>query len=420
MNVKLLVDVVFVAVYVPLLWRAWQWLRTKELKGQPSPLRSFTLAESPVPRALPIAVLAVSHLAGNPVGFGALGLLVLVGAESAWRNRERWVRAHLWALGRLRVPAVVVAIVAVVLLFGDTKSLRQPGVGLAVWMAAVALGASVWFVMRRLVLTSWPQKQWRSARPELGSLIRLALCVLVGVVGWVYGPRQLTGYAVVLGVVVALGLVWVVWEQGDADAARSKISEADRARARVAMRPNAEQRPAVMRVARGLAVTPLVALGVAYLPMAYEPDGQGVLTALRVLVLTTAAVLFGDWLMARSAKEPWHSPHHWWFTAALVLVASGSLVTVSAIGPTLPLAVVFLMFAGLLLSEAQRFAETVPVPKGLLFLGFTRTPVALLIVLCLLTSGLSYPTDAVESWSTNLRQVVRMASTVMAFEPAST
>ncbi len=91
-----------------------------------------------------------------------------------------------------------------------------------------------------------------------------------------------------------------------------------------------------------------------------------------------------------------------------------------SIGRTLPLAVVFLMFAGLLLSEAQRFAETMPVPKGLLFLGFTRTPVALLIVLCVLTSGLSYPTDAVESWSTNLRHVVRIASTVMAFDPAST
>lgn len=63
--------------------------------------------------------------------------------------------------------------------------------------------------------------------------------------------------------------------------------------------------------------------------------------------------------------------------------------------------------------------ELVPVPKGLLFLGFTRTPVALL-VLCVVTSGLSYPTDAVESWSTNLRHVVRMASTVMALDPAST
>ncbi|MGW4208980.1 hypothetical protein ACWEIJ_13415 [Lentzea sp. NPDC004789] len=420
MNVNLLVDVVFIAVYVPLLWRAWQWLRTKERTAQPSPLRSLTLADSPVPRAVPIAVLALSHLAGNPVGYGALGLLALIAAESAWRNRDRWVREHLWALGRLRIPASVVAIVAAVLLFGDTRSLRQPGIGLAMWTAAVALGASVWFVMRRLVLTSWPQKTWRSARPELGSLIRLGLCVLVGAVGWVYGPRQLTGYAVVLGVVVALGLVWVVWEQGDAEAARCKIGEAERARARVAMRPDARQRPAVLRVARGLAITPLVALGAAYVPMAYEPDGPGVLTAMRVLVLTIIAILFGDWLMARSAKGPWHSPHHWWFTAAVVLVASGSLVVVGALGRTLPLAVVFLMFAGLLLSEAQRFAETVPVPKGLLFLGFTRTPVALLIVLCLLTSGLGYPTGAVESWSTNLRQVVRMASTVMAFEPAST
>ncbi|GAB2832942.1 hypothetical protein [Lentzea nigeriaca] len=45
---------------------------------------------------------------------------------------------------------------------------------------------------------------------------------------------------------------------------------------------------------------------------------------------------------------------------------------------------------------------------------------ALLIALCVVANGVSYPTDAVESWSTNLRQVVRMASTVMAFEPAST
>lgn len=424
MSLNLLVDAVFIAVYVPLLWRAWQWLRTKELQGPPSPLRSVTLAESPIPRAVPIGVLAVAHLAGNPVGYGALGLLALVAGESALRNRERWVRAHLWALGRLRVPAVVVLLNAVMLLFGDTRSLRQPGVGLAMWMAAVALGASVWFVTRRLVLTSWPQKTWRSARPELGSLIRLGLCVLVGAVGWVYGPRQLTGYAVVLGVVVFLGLVWVVWEQGDGEAARSKLGEAERARARVAMRPGPEHRPAVTRVARGLAVMPLVVLGIAYVPIAYEPDGHGVLTAMRVLVLTAVAVVFGDWLMAHSAKGPWHSPHHWWFTAALVLTASGSLVAVNAMGRTLPLAVVFLMFAGLLLSEAQRFAETVPVPKGLLFLGFTRTPVALLIALCVAVGGLSYPTDyptdAVESWSTNLRQVVRMASTVMAFEPAST
>ncbi|MFI6094472.1 hypothetical protein ACIA8G_02900 [Lentzea sp. NPDC051213] len=420
MSVGFLVDTVFIAVYVPLLWHAWRWLRVKEETGPPSPLRSITLAESPYPRAVPIVVLAVAHLTGNPVGFGALGLLTLVAAESAWRNRQRWVRAHLWALGRLRVPAAVVLLVGVMLLFGDTRSLRQPGVGLAMWLAAVAVGASVWFVMRRLVLTSWPQKTWRSARPEVGSLIRLALCVLVGAVGWVYGPRQLTGYAVVLGVVVFLGLVWVVWEQGDSEAARSKIGEAERTRARVAMRPGPELRPAVMRVARGLAVTPLLVLGLAYLPIVYEPDGQGALTAMRVLVLTCVAVLFGSWLMARSAKEPWHTPHHWWFTAALVVLAGTSLITVGVIGRTLPLAVLFLMFAGLLLSEAQRFAETVPVPKGLLFLGFTRTPVVLLLVLCVAAGGLSYPTDAVESWSTNLRQVVRMASTVMAFEPAST
>ncbi|MEV6238299.1 hypothetical protein [Lentzea sp. NPDC051838] len=420
MSIALLVDAVFIAVYVPLLWRAWQWLRTKELNAQPSPLRSVTLAESPIPRAVPIGVLAIAHLGGNPVGYGALGLLGLVAGESAWRNRDRWVRAHLWALGRLRVPAAVTAVVVALLLFGDTRSLRQPGVGLAMWIAAVALGASVWFVTRRLVLTSWPQKTWRSARPELGSLIRLGLCVLVGAVGWVYGPRQLTGYAVVLGVVVFLGLVWVVWEQGDAEAARSKLGEANEARVKAANRPNQEHRVAAMRVARTFAVLPLVALGIAYVPMAYEPDGQGVPTAMRVLVLTAVAVLFGNWLMARSAKGPWHSPHHWWFTAAIVVITSGSLVAVGAMGRTLPLVVVFLMFAGLLLSEAQRFAETVPVPKGLLFLGFTRTPVALLLTLCLAVGGLSYPTDAVESWSTNLRQVVRMASTVMAFEPAST
>ncbi|RAS70635.1 hypothetical protein C8D87_101936 [Lentzea atacamensis] len=418
MRVDFLVDTVFIAVYAPLLWHAWQWLRTKERQGPPSPLRSLTLAESPYPRAVPITVLAVAHLAGNPVGFISIGFLALVAVESAWRNRDRWVRQHLWALGRLRVPVVVVALVAAMLLFGDTRSLRDAGIGLAMWVATLALGASVWFVARRLVLTSWPQKTWRSSRPELGALIRLALCVLVGVVGWVYGPRELTAYAVVLGLVVLLGLVWVVWELEDTEAAKSKLGEADRIRARSAMRPSQEQRPAVMRVARGLAVAPLCALVAAYLPMAY--DGQNTLTAMRVLVLCGVSVLFGDWLMARSAKGPWHTPHHWWFTAGIVTVSAASLVTVGAMGRSLPLAVVFLMFAGLLLSEAQRFAETVPVPKGLLFLGFTRTPVALLIALCVLASGLSYPTDAVESWSTNLRQVVRITSTVIAFEPAST
>jgi hypothetical protein len=418
MRVDFLVDMVFIAIYAPLLWRAWQWLRTKEPDGPPSPLRSLTLVDSPYPRAVPITVLAVAHLAGNPMSFVVLGFLALVITESAWRNRDRWVRQHLWALGRLRVPATIVVIVAAILLFGDTRSLGQPGVGLAVWIATLALGAGVWFVTRRLVLTSWPQKTWRSARPELGALIRLGLCVLVGAVGWIYGPWQLTGYAVVLGIVVFLGLVWVVWELEDAEAARCKLGEADRIRARSAMRPSPQQRPAVVRVARGLAVTPMVALGIAYVPMA--DDEQSVLTAMRVLMLCGVTVVFGDWLMARSAKGPWHTPHHWWFTAGIVAVSAASLVTVGALGRTLPLAVVFLMFAGLLLSEAQRFAETVPVPKGLLFLGFTRTPVALLIVLCVLASGLSYPTGAVESWSTNLRQVVRMASTVIAFEPAST
>jgi hypothetical protein len=420
MRVDFLVDTVFIAVYAPLLWHAWRWLQTKERTGPPSPLRSLTLVDSPYPRAVPITVLAVAHLAGNPMALVALGFLVLVAVESAWRNRDRWVRQHLWALGRLRVPAVIVVLTAAILLFGDTRSLRQPGVGLAMWIAAVAMGASVWFVTRRLVLTSWPQKTWRSARPELGSLIRLALCVVVGVIGWIYGPRELTGYAVVLGLVVLLGLVWVVWELEDADAAESKRGEADRIRAKSAMRPSPQQRPAVMRVARGLAVLPLTALGVAYLPMAYEANAESVLTAVRVLVLCCVAVLFGDWLMARSAQGPSHSPHHWGFTAGIVAVSAASLVVVGTLGRTLPLAVVFLTFAGLLLSEAQRFAETVPVPKGLLFLGFTRTPVALLIVLCVFASGLSYPTDAVESWSTNLRQVVRMTSTVMAFEPAST
>ncbi|MFS8103948.1 hypothetical protein LFM09_43190 [Lentzea alba] len=417
MSVSVLVDTVFVAVYVPLLWHAWQWLRTKETAGSPSPLRSLTLKDDPYPRAVPIAALAVTHLTHSALAAIPLGFLVLVAAESAWRNRDRWTRTHLWALGRLRVPAAVVLITAVMLLFGNTATLRQPGVGLQMWLATVAMGASVWFVTRRLVLTSWPQKKWRSARPELGSLIRLGLCVLVGVIGWIYGPRQLTGYAVVLGIVVFLGLMWAVWErEGDPRAAQTKIGEADRARNKVAMRPGPQQRPAVRRVARALAITPATALAIAYLPIAYEADGQGVLTAMRVLVLCCVAILFGDWLMARSAKEPWHTPHRWWFTAGVVTTSAAALIIVAALGWTLPLTVLFLMFAGLLLSEAQRFAETVPVPKGLLFLGFTRTPVALLLVVCLA----SYPTVAVESWSTNLRQVVRMASTVMAFEPAST
>ncbi len=420
MRVNFLVDIVFIAVYVPVLWHAWRWLRVHEVAGPPSPLRSLTLAASPYPRIVPLAVLVGADVADSPLQFAVLGFLLTVVVESAWRNRERWVGVHAWALGRLRVPAVVVVVASVALL-GGAGQLERPGVGVAMWLAAVAMGASVWFVTRRLVLTSWPQKTWRSARPEWGAVIRLGLCVLVAVVAVKYGPGQLAGPSVVLGAVVFLGLVWVAWERGgDAGAARSKADAADRVRARVAMRPGPERRVAVMRVARVLAVAPMVVLALAYVPIVDRLDGWEFVTGLGVFVLCCATVLYGYWLMTHMGKEPWHTPHRWWLTAGIVVVFSGCLVTVAALGRTLPLLVLVLMFAGLLLSEAQRFAETVPVPKGLLFLGFSRTPVVLLLVLCVVLSGAGYPTDAVESWSTNLRQVVRMASTVMDFEPART
>jgi len=44
MRAEFLVDTVFIAVYAPLLWHAWEWLRTKERQGPPSPLRSLTLS----------------------------------------------------------------------------------------------------------------------------------------------------------------------------------------------------------------------------------------------------------------------------------------------------------------------------------------------------------------------------------------
>ena len=420
MTVHVLVNTLFITVYVPLLWHAWQWLRAWEADGPPSPLRSLTLAASPYPRIVPLAVLVGADLADSPIQYVVLAFLLVVAGESAWRNRQRWLRAHLWAIGRLRVPTAIVLTVSVVLLVGADQ-LRKPGIGVAMWLAAVAVGASVWFVTRRLVLTSWPQKKWRSARPEWGSVIRLGLCVLVALIAANYGPAELAGPAVVIGAVVFLGLVWVAWERsGDARAAKSKEEVAERVRARVAMRPGPEQRVAVMRAARVLAVLPVLALAIAYLPIVDKLDGWGFLTGLGVFVLCCVTVPFGYWLMTNMGKEPWHVPHHWWLTAGVVVAFSAGMVVVAALGRTLPLAVLVLMFAGLLLSEAQRFAETLPVPKGLLFLGFTRTPVVLLLVLCLAASGLSYPTDAVESWSTNLRHVVRIASTVMAFEPAST
>lgn len=416
MTVHLLVNSVFIAVYVPLLWHAWLWLRAREAGGPPSPLRSLTLARSPYPRIVPLAVLVGADLADNPVQYVVLAFLLVVAVESAWRNRERWLKAHVWALARLRVAATVVVAVSVVLVV-DAEQLRRSGIGVAMWLAAVAVGASVWFVTRRLVLTSWPQKTWRSARPEVGSLIRLGLCVLVAVVAAKYGPVELTGPALVLGVVVFLGLVWCVWERSDTVAAKGKAERADRTRAKVAMRPSPEQRVAVMRLARVLAVTPTLVLAVAYLPVVDRLDGWGFVAGLGVFVLCCLTAPFGYWLMTNIGKEPWHTPHHGWLTVGIVVAFSGGLVAMAVVGRT----VLVLMFAGLLLSEAQRFAETVPVPKGLLFLGFTRTPVALLLVLCLVASGLSYPTTgAVESWSTNLRHVVRMASTVMDFEPART
>ena len=59
-----LIDTVFVAVYVPLLWHAWRWLGTKETAGPPSPLRSLTLSDNPYPRAVPIVLLAAAVISG--------------------------------------------------------------------------------------------------------------------------------------------------------------------------------------------------------------------------------------------------------------------------------------------------------------------------------------------------------------------
>lgn len=395
MHAHVLVEIFFIAIYAPLLWHAWRWLRAREAEGPPAPLRSLTVAASPYPRIVPIAVLVGADVADSPLVFGPLGFLLVVAVESAWRNRQRWLRAHLWALGRLRIPVAVVLAVSVALLYGRAQ-LERPGIAVAMWSAAVAAGASVWFVTRRLVLTSWPQKRWRSARPEWGSVIRLGLCVLVAVVALRYGPGQLAGPSLLVGAVVFLGLVWVMWERaGDAAAARRKAEAADQVRAQAARRPEPAHRAAVMRVARVLAVAPMLVLVVTYLPVVDRQDGWGFLASAGVFVLCCATVLCGYLVLTNTGKEPWHVPHRWWLTAGIVVVFSGCLAGVAALGRTLPLVVLVFVFAGLLLSEAQRFAETVPVPKGLLFLGFTRTPVVLLLVGCLALGGVVEPAQDV-------------------------
>ena len=83
MRVDFLVDMVFIAIYAPLLWRAWQWLRTKVARraAVPAPQSRWSTARTRGrcrSRCWPSRILA-----GSPMSFVVLGFLALVITESA-------------------------------------------------------------------------------------------------------------------------------------------------------------------------------------------------------------------------------------------------------------------------------------------------------------------------------------------------
>jgi hypothetical protein len=336
--------------------------------------------------------------------FGMLLAVLLHDTGRVWV----WLRRGWRAAWRLRVVVVVVGIYAALLLLditGQATDLARRWVddstgliaGALVLAGSLLLGFSVWLYARRVVLSD--QLQSRTAVAWTWSLLGFA--GVTGAIAFVFTWNELYAFTALAALIVLVG--WVVRR-------RSLLGEnatvvAARHRRRDAGRPSDEDVLATRRTARGLAVAvPLsvfLLAAIAYTPviLVLPTSGQqhtatfDLAAAFVVLAIFAAPPLaVGLCTLLRSwdgplQRTPDRLEWRYVFGAVAVVVLfavsfAGAVWHWSAITAFLVVAA-FLAMLMLILGEAQRWSETHTAPAGAIVLGFTRLPVATLVLLAL-------------------------------------
>jgi hypothetical protein len=396
--------------------RAWLWVVA---------LAVFDVAEDAI-RAVMVgwhsspAGLVYAGYAVSLLKLGAL-VCVLLLLFVAWRQvglgsaPGRFTAATGWALGRMRVPLVLLGAWGLFVTFdpsGQTADtfrrwLDSPSQfakwGVFTMLAVVLLGLATWTTARRGVLSGYTATE----RPPSPRRWLVVLLVLVG--GGVAGWANLMGFAVTLGIVFVLGALAFLWHLGS-DGGQQAIwaRQAERAtqqRGQIAGAPIGSHRAEVRRVARALATWPLLALllGAAsawtapavVLLAQREDESRAILAALFAVVALVAAA--GVAHLAPSALRKWArwqgaSPSRTngleWRHAVVAGLCFALCIAAVAWPLDVPgylgvVAMTALVIAVLVvaLGEGQRYGDVHPPTVGLTMVGFRRLPVTLALVI---------------------------------------
>ncbi|WP_410614112.1 hypothetical protein [Amycolatopsis sp. lyj-109] len=418
-------DLVYIGLYCLIIWRVWTVVRAKIKQfPPPKPTRLKRLATSERnARVLLLGLLTVFDLAENSlrmvlfhkgptvaepwiwVSFGftsAKWLTVLfIAAVLLDCLRSPQLRNRLWdntrrllkVLWRARVATAAVALFTGLVLLEPTGQvndlLRQWidafNVGVFAIAAACALGIGARLSVRELLLEDYAEDDRESGTADSGfrfGFLAASVVLMALAVGFHLHP--LWGVVGVLLLIEVLELLWRRMPYGTELAAEKKATEI---RQVVAGPPLDRDRQTIHRYSNVLTGAPVIALiyGAinAYTPAAFVlPDDWN---SLQVIVFVVGVVLTGTVFTLFGLVISELLPR---LTAMLIVVAALPLAVVAACNdqagvPSLVVLAVMLTLFMAALTVTQRFSERWPVPRGLLVLGFSRVPFALLLVVML-------------------------------------
>ena len=369
------------------------------------------------------------------IKWGALAavlLLLLLASRSNVTGRPLWSEDSRWALGRLRIPAVLVAAFALILMLDPTGQVgdsfrrwldsRTQFVTSAAWTlgGAALLGLATWSTARRSVLAGYRI----AARPLSPARWAVAAGVLIAI-SFVFDLPNLWGPAAPLLLVAAVELVWTrIGKRIPGPERRKSKKEATTRRVQAARAPADGRERELRRWARGLGAFPLLAvlLGLAAAwtapPVVLLPLEQDTTRAVWSGVAALAALALlpvAAWWLPRclsgfeaDGDEPGRPrvevlggtigvlPERWEYRHLALAAATAALCVAavvwpldfpSEVGPVGMTAITLGLFV-IALGEGQRYSDTHSPGPGLMFLGFSRVPVTLALLVALFVASL--------------------------------
>ncbi len=419
-------DAAFMVLYTAILWRLWTVARRTLQNFTPSRetwLGSLTMLEGSR-RWWLLRLLILFDLTENMArwwmfhhttpghdvpalaiwaSFTATSLkwsmVVVIAAALLESLRSRALWAGMWATAkrlsevvwRARLATVAVAIFAGLLAFDPTGQVNDLirqwyddfWAGVGVVTATCVLGFTAGRSVYRLQLDTYTDI---SDPEEREDTLRLALsitCVVLAGLAVGFTLHPLWG---VVGVLLLILLAELLWRRATTVDAVTATTDAQNRRLDDAGAPHPSDVAMICYYMVGLTFAPLLALLLgsvkAYTPVLFVVSDSAISgkVAGAVLGIMATGVVLGGLLCFLSTLKPFLPT-----AGALCLVAVAAVSTFTDRWP-IPSLVVLAVFLTLFLSGltvAQRFSERWPVPKGLLVLGFSRIPVALLLVVIL-------------------------------------